>query len=119
MLNSSLHNADDSAGDTAAGVSSDLGVRVIAPAVVVSHGVEDHGPADDVVAAVQLDEVVDEVKVSGLGAVELNVAEVADVTVLVMRMSVVILEIVQVTVLRIVWILNSKKYEQDSSKLEQ
>lgn len=68
---------------------------MVGPAVVVSHGVEDHSPADDVVAAVQLDEVVHEVEISSLGAVELNVAEVADVTVLVMRMAVVVLKIMQ------------------------
>lgn len=65
---------------------------MVSPAVVISTGVEDQGPADDVVATVQLDLRVNEVDVGGLGAVELNVAEVSDVTDLVMRMAVVVLK---------------------------
>lgn len=92
LVKASLQDSDDPASYTASSISCLLRVRVVCPAVVISSSVKDQTPADDVVLAVQLDLVVGEVDMGGLRGVKLDVAEVSDVTVLVLGMAMVFLE---------------------------
>lgn len=58
---------------------------------VVSHRVKDHGPAEDVVGALQGDDAVVEVDMAEVVAAKLDVAEVAYMAVSVFGMAVVFL----------------------------
>lgn len=61
-------------------------------AVVIGPRMEHQSPAEDVVAAVQLDQAVYEVNVGCVGLVKLNVAEISNVAYLVIGVAVVVLE---------------------------
>lgn len=62
------------------------------PAEVISSLVEDHTPADDAMRADQGDLAVDEVHATNAVLVKLHVAQIADVAVFVVGVSVVFLE---------------------------
>lgn len=92
LIKGFLLDSDDPAGYTSSRVSCLLGVWVVSPAVVVRASVENEGPAEDVVLAVQLDQAVHEVDLGGIAGIELDVAEVTDVAVFVIGVAMIMLE---------------------------
>lgn len=97
LIEGTLQDSDDSAGDTSSRVSCLLGVGVVTPAVVVLACVEDQTSAEDVVLAVKLDLTVHEVDFGRFAVVKDDIAEVTDVTDLVIGMAVVMSVGVEVT----------------------
>lgn len=83
-------DANDTASRAATGVASLLALDMAAPAEVVDSGVDDDGTADDALGADQLDELVLDGTAGVALRVRVEVAEVANVAVLVARGAVLL-----------------------------